>query len=285
LNPRLVFAKGHGQGQRGPDAEAGGFDSVSYWSRGGVGHMLSSPDAASPVGQRAGQGDIPSGMFLAAGVCAALVAVARTGKGVVVDTSLFGAAMWTLAPDLAYTSIAGHEPPRTRADPAARSPLVGVHRTADGRWLQLSMLDEDRYWEPTCRALGLEALIEQFPDGATRSANRERIYDQISSAITAGTHAAVDAALRAEGCIFSFYASPDEVLADEAASANGYAVPHPTHPTLRLSAAPAQFDDELPAIRRPAPTIGEHPREILTELGYTADEITRFGDDGVLATE
>jgi crotonobetainyl-CoA:carnitine CoA-transferase CaiB-like acyl-CoA transferase len=147
------------------------------------------------------------------------------------------------------------------------------------------MLDEDRYWEPTCRALGLEELIEQFPDGATRSANRERIYDQISSAITAGTHAAVDAALRAEGCIFSFYASPDEVLADEAASANGYAVPHPTHPTLRLSAAPAQFDDELPAIRRPAPTIGEHTREILTELGYTADEITRFGDDGALATE
>jgi crotonobetainyl-CoA:carnitine CoA-transferase CaiB-like acyl-CoA transferase len=285
LNPRLVFAKGHGQGQRGPDAEAGGFDSVSYWSRGGVGHMLSSPDAASPVGQRAGQGDIPSGMFLAAGVCAALVAVARTGQGVVVDTSLFGAAMWTLAPDLAYTSIAGHEPPRTRADPAARSPLVGAHRTADGRWLQLSMLDEDRYWAPTCRALGLEDLIEQFPDGTARTANRERIYEQISATIAAGTHAAVDAALRAEGCIFSFYASPDEVLADEAATANVYAVPHPTHPTLRLSAAPAQFDDELPSIRRPAPTIGEHTREILTELGYAADEITRFGDDGVVTTE
>ncbi len=121
LNPRLVFAKGHGQGQRGPDAEAGGFDSVSYWSRGGVGHMLSSPDADLPVGQRAGQGDIPSGMFLAAGICAALVGVARTGEGVVVDTSLLGSAMWTLAPDLAYASIAGHEPPRSRPDPAARS--------------------------------------------------------------------------------------------------------------------------------------------------------------------
>ena len=37
LNPKLVFAKGHGQGQRGADAEAGGFDSVSFWSRGGDG--------------------------------------------------------------------------------------------------------------------------------------------------------------------------------------------------------------------------------------------------------
>ena len=46
LNPTLVFAKGHGQGQRGDDAEAGGYDSVSFWSRGGVGHMLTPPDAA-----------------------------------------------------------------------------------------------------------------------------------------------------------------------------------------------------------------------------------------------
>jgi crotonobetainyl-CoA:carnitine CoA-transferase CaiB-like acyl-CoA transferase len=282
LNPRLVYAKGHGQGQRGPDAEAGGFDSVSFWSRGGVGHMLSSPDAELPVGQRAGQGDIPSGMFLAAGICAALIGVSRTGEGVVVDTSLLGSAMWTLAPDLAYTSIAGIEPPRTRADPAGRSPLVGQHQTADGRWLSLSMLDEDRYFAATCRALGLHGLIEQFPDTATRSANRLHVYQQISAAIAGSTHDEVDAALRAEGCIFSFYASPPEVLADAAATANGYAVQHPGHPTLRLSAAPAQFDDELPSIRRPAPAIGEHTREVLAELDYSADEITRFVDDGVV---
>jgi crotonobetainyl-CoA:carnitine CoA-transferase CaiB-like acyl-CoA transferase len=277
-----VYAKGHGQGQRGPDAEAGGFDSVSFWSRGGVGHMLSSPDADFPVGQRAGQGDIPSGMFLAAGICAALVGVSHTGEGVVVDTSLLGSAMWTLAPDLAYTSIAGCEPPRARAEPADRSPLVGQHQTADGRWLSLSMLDEDRYWAPTCRALGLAGLIDEFPDAAARSANRRHIYHQIDAAIAGSTHDDIDAALRAEQCIFSFYASPVEVLADTAATANGYAVPHPEHPKLRLSAAPAQFDDELPNIRRPAPVIGEHTREILAELGYAADDITRFVDDGVV---
>ena len=45
VNPRLVFARGHGQGQRGPDAEKGGFDSVSFWTRGGVGHLLTEPGA------------------------------------------------------------------------------------------------------------------------------------------------------------------------------------------------------------------------------------------------
>ncbi len=45
INSKLVYAKGHGQGQRGPDAEAGGFDSVSFWSRGGMGHILTEPGA------------------------------------------------------------------------------------------------------------------------------------------------------------------------------------------------------------------------------------------------
>ena len=57
---------------------------------------------------------------------------------------------------------------------------------------------------------------------------------------------------------------------------------HPEHPTAMLSAAPAQFDDELPSIRRPGPKLGEHSREVLTELGYTTDEIDALLDQGVI---
>jgi crotonobetainyl-CoA:carnitine CoA-transferase CaiB-like acyl-CoA transferase len=283
LNARLVFAKGHGQGQRGPDAESGGFDSVSFWSRGGVGHVLSAPDADQPVGQRPAQGDAPTGMFLAAGVCAALVHVARTGEGLVVDTSLLSGAMWTLAPDLAYASITGDDPPRRRAAPADRSPLVTQHQTSDGRWLSLSMLDEDRYWAPACRALGLPELADELTTAETRARSRDRVFEQYRDAIAARTRDELDAALRAEGCIFSFYASPPEVLVDPAVVANGYAPPHPVHPTLRLAAAPAQFDDELPSVRRRAPATGEHSRQILTELGYAASEIDHLVAEGAVA--
>jgi crotonobetainyl-CoA:carnitine CoA-transferase CaiB-like acyl-CoA transferase len=282
LNSKLVFAKGHGQGQRGADAEAGGFDSVSFWSRGGMGHMLTDPDAQKLVGQRPALGDVPSGMFLAGGICAALVQVLRTGEGCVVDTSLLNSAMWTLGPDMAYSSITGHEMPRANLAAGMMSPLVGIHRTKDSRWLMLSMLDEERYWEPTCRALGLPELIDRYPNAGERRPHWAEFVPIFGAQIASMDRAELEPRLRAEGCICSFFASPPEVLADQAVIDNGYAMAHPSHLKLRLAAAPVQFDDQLPSIRRSAPNQGEHTVEVLAELGYTDAEIDALFTDGVV---
>jgi len=282
MNAKLVVAKGHGQGQRGADAEAGGFDSVSFWSRGGMGHMLTDPDAKKLVGQRPALGDVPSGMFLAGGICAGLVQTLRSGKGCVVDVSLLNSAMWTLGPDMAYSSITGNEMPRANLAAGMMSPLVGIHRTKDSRWLMLSMLDEERYWAPTCRALELPELIDRYRTSDDRRPHWPEFVPMFAAQIAAVTRAVLEPRLRAEGCIFSFFASPPEVLADQAVIDNGYAMADPVHPHLRLVAAPVQFDDQLPAVRRAAPTQGEHTVEVLAELGYTDDEVTALFAEGTI---
>jgi crotonobetainyl-CoA:carnitine CoA-transferase CaiB-like acyl-CoA transferase len=284
LNPRLVVARGHGQGQRGDGAEQGGFDAVSFWSRGGVAHMLTDPGSETLTSPRPAFGDVPSGMFLAGGVCAALVHAQRTGEGVLVDTSLLNGANWTLAPDLAYASMTGTEPPRRTSVPGDRSPLGWTYRTGDRRWLMLMMLDEARYWEPTCRALGLTDLMESHADEAVRRAAWPEVCNQLADAIGALGRDELAERLTRESCIFSFVASPPEVVDDPAVVENGYLMAHPTHPPLRLAAAPAQFDDELPQIRRPGPDHGEHTREVLAEVGYSADEIEALiASDAVVA--
>ena len=77
--------------------------------------------------------------------------------------------MWTLGPDLAYGSITGAEMPRPDLASGVMTPLVGTHRTKDSRWLMLSMLDEDRYWEPTCRALALPELVDRYANAEDRA--------------------------------------------------------------------------------------------------------------------
>jgi crotonobetainyl-CoA:carnitine CoA-transferase CaiB-like acyl-CoA transferase len=57
---------------------------------------------------------------------------------------------------------------------------------------------------------------------------------------------------------------------------------HPVIAKLKLSAAPAQFDDEVHRIRRTAPRKGEHSREILEQIGYAADEIDALVESGAV---
>ncbi|MCW2526352.1 MAG: putative Formyl-CoA transferase, partial [Pseudonocardiales bacterium] len=161
INPQIVYARGHGQGQRGRDAEVGGFDSVSYWSRGGLGHVLSPPDVAAPPQQRPATGDLPSGTFLVSGICAALVRAGRTGEGGVVDASLLNSAVWTIGPDLAYTSMTGTQLDTTGV---IRSPLTHTYRTSDGYFVMLMMINEDRYWTTATDALGLSELGQKYAD-------------------------------------------------------------------------------------------------------------------------
>ena len=283
VNPRLVYAKGHGQGQMGPDADAGGFDSVSYWARGGVGHIVT-PAEGPMVMQRAAMGDAPSGAMLAGGIAAALFNRERTGKGMVVDVSLLNFAVWQIGVDLTATTITREDPPKMNNAVARSNPLVGPHKTADGRWLILNMIDDTRHWAPACRALGLDDLVDdpRCVDTATRALHAQELHDRIRVAIETRALADLQQRLRAEDTISAVLASPLEVIDDPQVVANGYLAPHPAHPTMRVATAPMQFDDEHVVVRRAAPGIGEHTDEVLSEAGFSADQIAALREAGAL---
>jgi crotonobetainyl-CoA:carnitine CoA-transferase CaiB-like acyl-CoA transferase len=284
LNTSLVFAKGHGQGQKGPDAGAGGYDGVSYWARGGMAHALTPPGATQLTNQRPAMGDIPSGFNLAAGICAGLVHVLRTGEGIVVDTALLNTATWTLGPDLAYSSLSGQELNLTVDPNALASPLRSQYKTKDDRFVTLMMIVEANYWPQACRAVDLPELIEPYMDPEVRQAAWGEITPKFKAKIAGWTKAELDERLRAEGCIYAFIAAPIEVIDDPAVEANGYLMQHPRD-DLKLSAPPVQFDDTPHQIRRPAPGLGEHSIEVLELLGYDEASIEHLIESGTVLTE
>ncbi|HEY1698163.1 MAG TPA: CoA transferase [Trebonia sp.] len=281
VNPRIVYARGHGQGYRGPDAEVGSYDSVGYWSRGGLGHVLSAPDAVAPPSQRPALGDVPSGTFLAGGICAALVRAARTGRGGVVDASLLGSAIWTLGPDLAYTSLTGEQLPID----TVRSPLTRTYRTADGYFAMLMMINEARYWDAATEALGLAEVGQRYADPVERQAAWADLEAPFAEAIGKLTRDEIAARLGERGGIFSFFARPQEVLEDPAAEANGYLMDHPGHAGMKIAAPPVQFDNQRPQLRRAGPRLGEHTEEVLAEIGYTSAEISELVSDKTVISD
>jgi crotonobetainyl-CoA:carnitine CoA-transferase CaiB-like acyl-CoA transferase len=219
-------------------------------------------------------------MFLAGGVCAGLVHVLRTGKGIVVDGSLLASATWTLGPDLAYSSLTAETLPMPTPD--MMSPLIRQYRTSDGYWISLMMIDEARYWTPLCAALELPEFADQGINADSRKAVWPQLAQRLEHVVGALNRKTLISRLQAHNCIFSFYSTPADVLADVAVVENGYLMSHPHHTELRLAAAPVQFDDELPAVCSASPSLGEHSRVILRELGYPSADIERMSDDQVI---
>ena len=284
VNPRCIYAIGSGQGLEGPDADQGGFDAVSFWARGGLGHILTQTGAPL-VMPRGALGDAPSGAYLAGGISGALVKLARTGEASVVDVSLLGAAVWTLGVDLVATAASGVEAkPHSPGQALSGTVLIGTFHTADARWLSLNMLDQDRHWAPTCRALGLDRLIDD-PRYATTEARGPHIgelHELFVATIGALALDELKTRLAAEDTIWSTMSSPNEVIADPQVAANGYMPRVPGHPTARLSSAPMQFDGTGLEIHRRAPEVGEHTDEVFGEIGVDPAEIARLRELGAL---
>jgi crotonobetainyl-CoA:carnitine CoA-transferase CaiB-like acyl-CoA transferase len=273
INPRLIYARGHGYGPQGPDADTPGFDSISYWARGGIGHMLSPPDGQM-VMQRGAMGDFTAGAFLAGGIGAALYQRERTGKGGIVDVSLLNTAVWVLAPDLVATSVLGADPPRYTSG-SLPNPLVGGRRTQDGRWLVLNMMEFDRYWPAFCAAIERPDLVD-----GERPADLHGFVDETIGAKPLShwrTH------MTAAGCVWSFLQAPIEVLEDVQVVANGYMPRHPDHDRARLASSPVQFDERPVEVRKGAPDVGADTDEVLAEIGVAGAEVARLREAGVIA--
>jgi crotonobetainyl-CoA:carnitine CoA-transferase CaiB-like acyl-CoA transferase len=285
LNPRLIYAKGHGQGQKGPDANRGGYDAASFWARGGIADRLTAPGQPLLM-QRPAFGDFTGGMFLAGGIAGALFHRERTGAGMEVDVSLLGTAVWVLSPDIVAAMAYGFDLPQSGVMPAA-NPLVNTYWCQDGRGLVLMMLQSERFWPIFCRAVGREDILSdpRFDTPQKRQEQSALLVEILRALFAAKSRAEWAAILGASECIWAPVQSPSEIPNDPQVIANGYvlSVAHPTHGALRLAASPVQFAHEPPRVREPAAELGAHTEAVLLALGYSWEEIARKKDAGAIA--
>ena len=284
-NPSIIYVRGTGQGEHGPDADKGSYDSLAYWCRAGVASGVKQADDAVPPPPAPAFGDSIGAMTIAGGIMGALFHRERTGEATVVDVSLLGVGMWSMGAALAL-SLQHQVPwgPLPRGQ-ATGNPLVSTYETKDGRFVSLSCLQAAKYWPEACAVVGRPELVtdERF-DGPSLMANAAEATALLAEAFA--EHTAAEWRERLQGFSGQWAMVQDtlEAAADPQSVANAYVQDYETADGLgfRLASPPVRFGDEAPMPKR-APGFNEHGDEVLTALGLDWDRVVDLKVRGVVA--
>jgi crotonobetainyl-CoA:carnitine CoA-transferase CaiB-like acyl-CoA transferase len=268
LNPRLVYGLITGYGETGPDADRPAFDVAAFWARAGLAHLLTRPGETPPF-QRGGMGDHTAGMTLAAAVCAALVARARTGTGQLVSTSLYRQGAYTVSFDLNTFLLTGHSIAIGQRE-SMGNPCMNNYTAGDGRRFWIVGLQGDRHWPALCRAVGRTDWLTDSPFATARSRAANAI-DLVGELDIIFATKPLDEWAKVFAGEPDFFWSPinsiEDVMADEQFHAAGGVVYVPDgDSSVPMVATPADFHDTPWTPSSVAPRLGEHTEEILAEL-------------------
>jgi len=286
-NPNIIYVRGTGQGERGPDADKGSYDSLAFWARSGVAMgSMRLEDTEVPVPPGPGYGDSIGAMTIAGGIMGALFHRERTGEATVVDVSLLGTGMWAMgqAYGLSLMMNAPWRPPP--ADQMRANPLVRIYATKDGNFLSLCCLQAGQYWAGLCALIGRPELAsdERFIDHAALMAHGPEAAEILTGVFAERTVDEWRQVLADFAGQWTVVQDTLQASSDPQAVANGYVQELETAAGVkfRLTAAPVQFDEQ-PAVPKRAPALNEHGDAILEELGLDWDTVVDLKVRGVVA--
>ena len=281
INPRLVYCSISGFGQSGPYAHLGGFDLIAQ----GMSGIMSATggEDGPPVKVGVPIADLGAGLFGLMGILAALRARRVTGRGQLVDTSLFEAGLALSAWEATEYWYTG-ENPRPLGTAHRLSAPYQAFRASDGHFTVGAA--NERLWPRFAGLLGLEPLTSdpRFATAAVRLRNRAALQALVE-AVTVGRPRHHWLALCEEAGIPAgpIYSVP-EALADPHALARGMVqeLEHPRVGRVKALGNPVKLSKSPATMRKSAPELGEDTDAILREAGYAPGEIAAFRAAGAI---
>jgi formyl-CoA transferase len=283
LNQRLIYASFTGYGEKGEEANKPGFDSNAYWARSGLMDLVRADENTTPARSVAGMGDHPCAMALFGAIVTALYKRERTGKGSQVRSNLMANGIWASGV-LAQAKLCGasFEPRRPRE--RALNAVTNHYQCRDGRWIILSLLNEERQWPVLAKCLGREDLIAD-PRFATKPERHARSIELIG--IFDAVFATKDLAqwrgiLDGNGLVFGVVGILDDIPGDRQMIENDVLIPFEGDTMLTIN-SPIWIDGSNKQHPRHPPGIGQHSEEVLREVGFDDAEIQRLRTAGAVA--
>lgn len=277
-NPSIVYVAGSGWGRDGPYVDRPGQDMLAQCMSGLAAYGGRADDPPTPCGSSIV--DAITGLHLAYCSMVGLHHQRRTGQGQRIDVDLFSTILAAQCQELAVYLNMERKFERSSSGVAGAwlSAPFGIYETADG-YMAISMNPLGTLGD----LLGLPALL--------RYDNEKKAYDErdtIKPMIEAVTRT------KPTSHWLELFASRDlwcacvqdfgDVERDPQVAHNRMIVEvdHPREGRLRLAGIPGRFSETPGSVRLPPPTVGQHNHEILSELGYTREQIAAFEAEGVV---
>ncbi|CAN5208139.1 CoA transferase [soil metagenome] len=290
-NPNIIYARGSALGDKGPERLNGGFDSTAFWARGGSAMCVTPAELGGPLTQPGpAYGDTIGGTNIAGGISAALYHREKTGEAVELDVSLLASGVWANAMGLSMAIEMGRVPFAAKMPQSGGmkgNPFVGIFQTADGSYLNLTILTPGPYLDDTWTHLGKPELMQddRFNTAEALMANWVEGSVEVTRAIASQPMTYwIEKFATLRGQLAPYLglleiAQDPQVLANdiimEVEDTNGGA-------PIKLVAAPFQFNHE-PTVTTRSPEASEHTEVVLMEMGIEWDRIEALKAIGAIA--
>lgn len=278
INPRVVYCSLSGFGQTGPYSNLVGHD-INYISIGGALGAIGYPGMKPAVPGNLVADYAGGGLTAALGICLALLAREKTGRGQWVDVGMSDGVLTLMASALSgyFQTGAVQRPGETILTGAA--PWYGPYETKDGRYFSIGSI-EPHFYANLCELLGAGEFADKQHDRSAYPAMRAR-FEEIFRTRTADewmTHLS-----QADVC-----ATPVLELERLATDPHNVAremvieVDSPVGKVKQVGVG-IKLSDTPGAVRWTGPLTGQHTDSVLAALGYGSDRIAELRASGAVA--
>src|ERR1700744_6188331 len=274
-NPRIVYGSISGFGQTGPYGSRPSIDQIAQ-GMSGIMSVTGLP-GQGPVRVGVAVTDIMAGAFLAQGILVALLDREVTGEGRWVQTSLIEAGLTLLDFQATRWTMDKKIPPQEGNNHPTNTPM-GCFPTADGH-INIAATSNKNFGI-FCKSIEREdmAADPRFPSTPLRRQNKEVMNQMIADTLQARpTGEWVERLVAAKLPCGPVY-NVEQAFADPQVESLRIrrSVTHPRLGEINLVAQPCEITGFDREIRTATPDLGEHNEEILTSLGYSAEEIEKL---------
>lgn len=284
-NSRLIYASASGYGSKGPDRSKRAFD-PAVLARSGM--MMSAGERGQPPVQIVGAiVDTQGALMTVMGILGALFVRESKGIGQKIEASMLAGMSWLQYTNFFITLMRGRELAR-HSRLGTKNPLTNFYRCKDEKWLLFAEIQSDRYWSEFCDAVGITEHRddERFSDSMKRRENTAELIVILDRIIASKTREQWLDIFKSKGVGFAYEVinSVSDLIDDRQMLESEIIVPyeHALFGDVRLLNFPVKFNATPAEVKSHAPELGQHTEEVLLEIGYSWEDISRLSDEEVI---